>query len=67
MQSEVINDPSAASSEHPFAMGVIHHHHGFKAVGDVDNVVQRCDVAIHREDAIGDYEDLSDVLSASLG
>ena len=36
-------------------MGVVDHDHGVVALSELDDLAQRCHIAVHREDAIGDH------------
>ena len=54
VQAKVIDDAAPALAQHAFAVGVVHHEHDAMFLGDVADLVQRRDVAVHAEDAVGD-------------
>ena len=54
MHVEVINRSSPVASQHAGRMGIVHHHDGSVLLGDVAELIERTDIAIHREDAVTD-------------
>ena len=57
VQPEVVDDAPPAPAEHSLAVGVVHHDQGLVGLGDGDDGVERGDVAVHGEDAVGDDQD----------
>ena len=55
-QIVMLRGASAALAEHAGGVGVIHHQHGVVPAAQLDQVRQRRDGALHREDAVGDYQ-----------
>lgn len=53
---EVIDRAATVAAEHTAGVGVIDHHDGSILVGEIAELVDGADVAIHREDAVGDEE-----------
>jgi len=45
-------------------VGVVDHHRGAVAIGEVADGVQRCEVAIHGKDGVGDDEGAAGSLPA---
>jgi hypothetical protein len=54
VQAKVIDDAAPAAAEHALAVGIIDHQHDAVFFGHVADGVQRGDVAVHAEDAVGD-------------
>ncbi len=50
----MIDDAATTLPKHALTMGIVHHQHTIKFTGDLEQLVQWCDVAIHAEYAIGD-------------
>ncbi len=53
---EVIDAAAAVAAEDSGGVGVVDHHDGAVLVGDVAELVDGADVAVHRKDAVGDEE-----------
>ena len=56
VQPEVVHDAAPAAAQHAFAVRVVHHRQHAVAVGHLGQLVQRRDVAVHAEDAVGDQQ-----------
>ena len=56
VQAEVVDGPAPVLAQHPRRVGVVDHHDGAVLVRDLDQRWKRCDVAVHREHAVGDQE-----------
>ena len=56
VQAKVIDDAAPAVAQHALAVGVIHHREHPVLFRDLVDFIQRRDVAVHREDAVGDDE-----------
>jgi len=52
----VIDGAAAVAAENAAGVGVVDHHDGAVFLGEVGELVDGADVAVHREDAIGDEE-----------
>ena len=53
---EVVHASSSIATQHARSVRVIDHHDGPVFVGKIAQLVDRADVAIHREHAVGDQE-----------
>ena len=52
--AELLGDAAARLSDHAGAVALVHHHQGVVFLREVADLVHRGDVAVHREDAVGD-------------
>ena len=52
----MVHDAAAARAQHALAVGVVHHERDAVLLGHRGDFVQRRDVAVHAEDAVGDDE-----------
>ena len=59
VEVEVVDRAAAVAAEHARRVRVVDHDRRFVPVGDVADAGQRRDVAVHREDAVGDDQDRS--------
>ena len=48
-----LRGPAPVLADEPDGVRVVDHHHGVVALGQVADLAQRRDVAVHREDAVG--------------
>ena len=64
-QVVALGDAAAGLADHAGAVALVDHHHGVVLVGQLVDLVQRADVAVHREDAVGD-DDAEAVLLGGL-
>ncbi len=55
VQAKVVHD-APALAQHPLAVGIVHHGHQPVPLGDLVELVQGGDVAVHREHPIGDQQ-----------
>ena len=65
IDAEMLEDPLAARTKHPKAMGVVDHQPGLVTVLDLDQRWQIGDVAVHAVESLGD--DQNTVILASNG
>ena len=54
-QAEMLGRAAAARAQHAGGVRVVHHQHGVVPAAELDQVGQRGDRALHREDAVGDH------------
>ena len=59
---KMIHCPAAVASQDARRMGIIDHHDGAVLFGEIAELIDRADVAVHREDAVGDKELASGVI-----
>ncbi len=57
VEVEMVHGAPAVATEDARRMGVVDHDRGRVPVGDIADVAQRRDVAVHAEDAVGDDQD----------
>jgi hypothetical protein len=53
---KMIHTAATIAAENPGGVGIIDHHDGTVLVGDIAELVDGADVAVHRKDAVGDEE-----------
>ena len=56
MNAEVIDGAAAIATQNAGGVRVVDHHDGAVFLGNVAELRQRADVAIHREHAVGDQQ-----------
>ena len=70
VHAKMIDRSAAVAPQHARGMRVVHHHDGAVFLGQRSQLVHRADVAIHREDAVGDHQLVAglvgDFLAAAL-
>src|ERR1700722_2162463 len=59
---EVIWAAATVAAKHTAGVGVVDHHDGTVSLGDLGELVDGADVAIHREDAVGDEQFVAGLL-----
>ena len=55
-EAQLRHHAGAVGPPHPGGVGLVHHHHGVVALGQLHHLPQRRDVPVHAEDRFGDDE-----------